>query len=223
METTPTAADPRARPALRDDDGRLVRGRKSRARIRAAARELFAERGFDKTTLRAIAARAGMGASSIYRHIQSKEELLVDELWELQGRAWTELRQADDGKGTTRERLQAFLDAEHALLAAEPDFTTIALRATTHPEARVARRVLKMQDRTIGYIAEILMQGRARKELRRDADLLAASSTITHTINGARIAWANGLLSAEACRKTIHGAVELLFAGIAAPAQGEAR
>ena len=60
------------RPRLRPDDGRLARGRRSRARIRAAARSLFEERGFDGATLRAIGERAGMGASSIYRHVQSK-------------------------------------------------------------------------------------------------------------------------------------------------------
>ena len=73
LMSTPTP--PAHRPDLRDDDGRLARGRRSRARIRAAARELFRERGFDGATLRAIAARAGMGASSIYRHVRSKEEL----------------------------------------------------------------------------------------------------------------------------------------------------
>jgi len=61
-------------------DGRRLRGARSRARIREAARALFQERGFDAATLRAIAARAGMGASSIYRHVQSKHELLVLDL-----------------------------------------------------------------------------------------------------------------------------------------------
>ncbi|MDH5308253.1 MAG: TetR/AcrR family transcriptional regulator, partial [Myxococcales bacterium] len=66
--STQTARRPRA---LRPDDGRLVRGQRSRSRIREAARALFRERGFDGTTLRAIAKRAGMGASSIYRHMRT--------------------------------------------------------------------------------------------------------------------------------------------------------
>jgi hypothetical protein len=52
--------------------------------------------------------------------------------------------------------------------------------------------------------------------LRRDADVLAASRTITHMTNGARVAWANGQLDAEECREAIAAAVELLFEGIAA-------
>src|SRR4030095_5464995 len=54
---TPSAPRP-----LRPDDGRLLRGRRSRAQIRAAARALFREKGFDGATLRAIAARGGVAA-----------------------------------------------------------------------------------------------------------------------------------------------------------------
>jgi len=204
-------------PRLRDDDGRLVRGRKSRAQIRRAARELFAERGFDKTTLRAIAERAGMGASSIYRHIRSKEELLVEELAELQDQAWTKLRTTERGTSTSIERIHRFLDVEHRLLAADPDLTIIALRATTHPEARVSRRVLALQDRTTGLVAEILQTGRLRGEVDRGADLLAAARAIVFITSGARLAWANGLLDAEACRAQIAAAIDVLFRGVSAP------
>ncbi len=205
-----------ARGKLRKDDGRLVRGRRSRARIRAAARELFAERGFDGATLRAIAERAGMGASSIYRHVRSKEELLVAELADLQEEAWLRFRQEDDRQAPTRGRLEKFLDMEHALLAATPDLTLIALRATTQSEARVARRALALQDRTIGLLAEILQRGRMSGELARDVDLLAAARTLLHLTQGSRIAWANGLQSADACRDAIRSGVAVLYQGLSA-------
>jgi AcrR family transcriptional regulator len=202
---------------LRPDDGRLVRGRRSRARIRTAARTLFRERGFDGATLRAIGAAAGMGASSIYRHFQSKEELLVEELAELQERAWARFREKERPQREVRERVKRFLDLHQDLLAEDPDFTKIALRATTHPEARVARRVLALHDRTVGLLAEILQAGRTRGELDRDADVLAAAQAIFHAATGARIAWLNGLVSAEGCRRSIDGAVELLFTGLRSP------
>jgi AcrR family transcriptional regulator len=212
---TPTRSS-RARPAVRPDDGRLVRGRASRKKIREAALSLFRERGFDAATLRAIGARAGMGASSIYRHIESKEELLVEDLAERQEEAWTRFRRVDDRHAPVRERLGRFLDAQHALLASEPDLTTIALRATTHPEARVAKRVLALQDRTIGLVAEVLQGGRMRGDLRRDLDVLAAARAIHHVTTAARIPWANGLVSADACQASILAAVELLFRGLEA-------
>ena len=205
----------------RSDDGRLARGRRSRARIREAARELFRERGFDGTTLRDIAARAGMGASSIYRHVETKEELLVQELADLQEEAWTRFRLADRRDASARERVRRFFEAQHDLLARDPDLTVVALRATTYPAARVARRVLALHDRTVGLLAEILQAGRVRGDLARDVDLLAAARTLFHVASGARLSWANGLLSEVGCRRAIEASIDLLFAGIGPrPARG---
>ena len=215
-----------SRSRLRPDDGRLVRGRRSRARIRAAARMLFRERGFDGATLRAIAERAGMGASSIYRHVQSKEELLIEELAEMQEEAWTRFRARDERSRPTAARLCDFFDAQHELLLADRDLTTIALRATTKTEARVARRVLQLHDRTIGLLMEILQHGRMKGHLARDVDVLETARVLFHVANGARIPWANGLVGDEALRASIVQAVTLLFRGVAAepaPAAAAAR
>jgi AcrR family transcriptional regulator len=192
-----------------------VRGRKSRARILAAARDLFSEHGFDGATLRAIAARAGMGASSIYRHIRSKEELLIEDLAARQEEAWRRFRQADDRRQPTRDRVLAFFTEQHGLLSEDADFTTIALRALTHPEARVARRVLALHDRTIGLLAEILLTGRMRGDLARDADVMIGARALFHAALGARISWANGLVTAEGCAASIASSVDLLFRGLA--------
>lgn len=205
--------------ARRADDGRLLRGRRSRARIREAARALFRERGFDGATLRDIAARAGMGASSIYRHVRSKEELLVQELADLQEEAWSRFRLADRRDAPARERVRRFLEAQHELLAVDPDLTVVALRATTYPAARVARRVLALHDRSVGLLAEILQAGRMRGDLDRAVDVLAAARTLFHVTTGARLSWANGLLSESGCRRSIEGAVDLLFAGIGTHAE----
>ena len=219
--TAPTSASSPRPSDLRPDDGRLVRGRRSRDRIRQAARELFRERGFDGATLRAIAARAGMGASSIYRHVRSKEELLIDELAELQEQAWQRFRSVERADETTRDRVMRFLSVQHALLAADRDLTMIALRATTRPEARVARRVLALHDRTIGLLVEILQTGRMRRDLARNLDVLEAARALFHITQGARIPWINGLVGTEECLRSIQTGVDLLFAGLAAPEEAK--
>lgn len=210
-----------AKGELRADDGRLARGRKSRARIRDSARALFAERGFDATTLRAIAERAGMGASSIYRHIRSKEELLVEQLADWQKQAWQAFRASEDRALPVQARLARFLEIEHELLARTPDLTTIALRATTHPGTRVARRMLALQEQTIGLLTGLLQSARVRGEVRADADLIAAARALAHAVSGARIAWANGLLDAESCSRQVASSTALLFRGIAADNRAE--
>ncbi len=213
----PARSTSQSRSKLRSDDGRLARGRKSRLLIQQAARELFREVGFDAATLRAIAARAGMGASSIYRHVQSKEELLIDELALLQQEAWRRFRENDQKSLPTRERVQRFLTLQHELFLADRDLTMIALRAATRPTEHVARRALALGDHTVGLIAEILQMGRRNRDLRKNLDVLGAARVIYDLTQGARIPWANGMLSADQCRRSIDSAVDLLFSGLDSP------
>lgn len=220
VNTAGASPPPKATQALRSDDGRLVRGRRSRLRLLEAARALFREHGFDRATLRAIAERAGMGTSSIYRHFRSKEELLIADLAERQEDAWHSFRTGEQAGADARTRLRHFFDHQHRLLAADRDFTTIALRALSQPEARVARRVLALQDRSIGLLAEILMQGRARGELAREVDVLEAARALFYSALGTRTAWANAMLTTDACRDAIETNVDLLFRGIGAVARG---
>ncbi|MER6468284.1 TetR/AcrR family transcriptional regulator [Streptomyces collinus] len=60
-----------------------------RSELLATAAEVFAEQGYNATTVRAIADHAGMLAGSLYYHFDSKESMLeeilrtfLDELWD---------------------------------------------------------------------------------------------------------------------------------------------
>lgn len=56
-----------------DTDGRRTN---TRQRIREVALELFAERGYDQTTLRGIADRLGVTQAAVYYHYRTKEDIL---------------------------------------------------------------------------------------------------------------------------------------------------
>lgn len=58
------------------------RSEKSRAAIFAATRKLALERGFDKLTIEAVAAKAGVGKQTIYRWWPSRAVLVADVLLE---------------------------------------------------------------------------------------------------------------------------------------------
>jgi AcrR family transcriptional regulator len=57
------------------DTGDLPRG-DTRERIRAIALELFAEQGYEKTSLREIAERLGVTKAALYYHFKSKEDIV---------------------------------------------------------------------------------------------------------------------------------------------------
>ena len=64
------------RPAL----SRQAQKAETRAAILAAARALFAERGFEATTLKAVASRAGVAVGTVFVHVPDKAALLTEAL-----------------------------------------------------------------------------------------------------------------------------------------------
>lgn len=65
------------------------RGSKTRQRIVDAALELFTERGYEQTTMRDIAAHAGVAVGNVYYYFDSKQHLVVA--------LYGEMQQAHDG------------------------------------------------------------------------------------------------------------------------------
>src|SRR4051812_13902809 len=56
-------------------DRRAERGRATREQLVAVATELFAQRGFDGTSIEAVLERAGVSRGSLYHHFENKEAL----------------------------------------------------------------------------------------------------------------------------------------------------
>ena len=86
------------------DDGD---GQDKAAHVRAVARAEFGRRGYEMTTIRDIAAAAGLGTGTVYRIIGSKDELLMSimlNFGQKVGGAWTDIMSSD---ATVIEKLDA--------------------------------------------------------------------------------------------------------------------
>src|SRR5205823_2509957 len=70
--SSPARGEARARHRVR---GEFPRG-DTRQRIQAIALELFAEQGYEKTSLREIAERLGVTKAALYYHFKSKEDIV---------------------------------------------------------------------------------------------------------------------------------------------------
>ena len=55
----------------------MAEGRQVRPDVVAAATAVFGEKGYERATVREIADRAGLGISTLYFHVKSKEELYL--------------------------------------------------------------------------------------------------------------------------------------------------
>ena len=82
---------------------------KAAARIRAAAIEAFAEKGYNGTTTRDIAARLGLSAAAMYPHYKSKEELLYAIAYEGHQKTVAWLEEADPVTESPADRLRAVI------------------------------------------------------------------------------------------------------------------
>jgi AcrR family transcriptional regulator len=165
------AAGPAAGPADRRATRRPGRPRSEHAdrAIIEAALELFAKSGVQGLCIEAVAARAGVGKSTIYRRWPGKEELLVDAVATLKSAL------PEPGGVSVRADLVAILQVMCDDLA-DPRLA----RATTLLLGEGARYP-RLMDRFTAAIAEprrevvrsVLRRGIAAGELRGDTDIEA--------------------------------------------------
>ena len=80
-------------------DKRVERGQATREQLLEVAIRLFAERGFEGTSIEAVLDAASVSRGSLYHHFPSKEALFEAAFIEMEARIGTEL--ANAGAGTT--------------------------------------------------------------------------------------------------------------------------
>ncbi len=157
-----------------------------------AARELFAAKGFEKTNVSDIAARAGVSQGTIYWYFKSKDELLmaVFEDW-LAGLA-QDYATIVSAPGTAQDHLARYAqaaarrmkEAEHLILVEAEFWALIFRREAIRQRFHDLFRLLRTN------IAALLREGIASGELRSDInpDHLAAISIAVY--DGLILQWA---------------------------------
>lgn len=123
------------------------KGQRTRQRILLAARKVFAEAGYEKATIRAIAELSGVDKASVIKHFGSKQELFHEAV------QWTipveEMTTADPAE-TAQNFLQGLLTA----WAADPDgpMAVLLRTAMTSPDALELLRA-KVTDQVVTSVA----------------------------------------------------------------------
>jgi AcrR family transcriptional regulator len=133
----------------------------TREAIAGAARRLFAERGYDRTTLRAIAAEAGVDPALVVHFFGSKQALFLSvvELPFEPAEALPEVLAGD--RGAVGARFARFVVRVLENPEARSRITAIVRAAASEPEAaRVMRELIS--GRVIGPLAEALGADDAR-------------------------------------------------------------
>jgi AcrR family transcriptional regulator len=164
----------------------------SRARILAAARSLFAERGFVACRVADVASRAGMSAGNVYWHFDSKEAILQAILAEGLARVEAMTAEVADSYGPARRKLDFLVERTLELYDGNAEFMVV-LGGLMGPGGQELVRSLGFDLREIGgrYHANLR---RVFAEARSEGAVAPADPDLLVTFY---VAFFNGLLVAN--------------------------
>jgi len=104
------------------------RAEDTRRRIYEAALDLFREKGFEQTTMRDIAAKAGVALGGAYYYFSSKEAIVLAFYHEMQESSHEAILEAMSGHKKLKERLRVVMEKRFELLAPNRKFCDALFR-----------------------------------------------------------------------------------------------
>lgn len=146
-----------------------------------AAKYIFAERGYDGLSMRALAAKVGISLSVIYHHYSDKDVLLKEVFDETNTRLGKERAKLKPGNNLDEDIMSRVkFQFDHIL------DVVFVLKYYLHFRESFPkqRRGGFVPDKASLHILEILQEARSRGELRPGLDIESEAKIITHAING---------------------------------------
>ena len=150
---------------------------------RIAAR-LFAERGYQGTSLADLAGELGLQKPSLYHHIASKEDLLWEVAWE-GAEAFHAALDAVPARAPAAERIRLALRAHLAVVAGQLDVATVFVREWRYLEGERRERFLAERRRYEERVRDLFREGVEGSELRTDLDVPTAALLFLSAANWA--------------------------------------
>jgi len=144
----------------------------TRARVLAAARDLFDEVGFEDTTIRMVAKRAGVSVGSVFTTFSGKAELLSQVMADRVEALQAELdRVIPHLHGPTVDRLRSIMAVHYGFETRRLRLFVAYVAASFSWPLGGAMTPIGVNRRFRGALADVLTGGIARGEVRGDLDL----------------------------------------------------
>lgn len=158
-----------------------ARGEETRAALLSAGREVFARRGFDGASVRAITREAGANLGAVTYHFGCKRGLYVAVLIDGLTPMVELVGQTAASCGTPLQRLENVVEVFFDYLAANPDLPRLMLQEVAAGQKPPAELVALLQ-RNAGYVAGILEEGAKDGSIRPGHPILSAISVVSQPI-----------------------------------------
>lgn len=144
---------------------------RTRQKVLDAARQLFAERGYEPATIRDIAKGAGMSTGAVFANFQDKAELFEAVLTGDLVKLAETMKAAAAAEGSVRTRLLSALGAGyHGSLEQLPLVQAVMARSWFQPVAAEMRTRAAIKP-LLSIVTDALQTGVREGELRQDADV----------------------------------------------------
>lgn len=155
-----------------------------------AARELIASGGVDALTIRGIASKVGVTEAAIYRHVASKEEVLLLLIQEVEESLFQAISRATRSDRHALDRLEHMLQlhVSYVELRQGISFVVIA-QAAQFEEPRVRSAGKRLVEKYLSLVSETISQGIERDEIDRTVSPSAAAMIFFGMIQSAVTRW----------------------------------
>lgn len=179
----------------------------TRARLFDVALSLFAERGYEATTIDQVAEGAEVSRATAFNYFPRKEDFLLE---------WGARRRQE-----TRARLAA-LDEDSAVAAIETALSGLAASYAKDPHAKALVRcwlqaggpLLVESSASAELFSQLVRRGQSTGELAHEADAGQVGRAIFNIYLGALYDWAAADRSGAWLRRELPGAVRHLLRGL---------
>ncbi|MBS7670069.1 TetR/AcrR family transcriptional regulator [Croceicoccus gelatinilyticus] len=171
------------------------------AQVVAVSAALFAQKGYEATSLREIAERVGMLKGSLYHYINGKSDLLVHVLREAHSRGVLVLTKIAEREGQALERLEEVITAHAKYICTERVFTAGFIEAHRHLTPDRAREFDVAERNYRKAVERLIARGQVEGDLRDDLDPKVSALCLLGFLNSLH-GWvkpASGLTTRRLC------------------------
>jgi AcrR family transcriptional regulator len=147
----------------------------------AVAVRVFTERGYDGTSMGELAAASWLSKSSIYHHVESKEQLLRLALERAVEPLFAVTRELGATQGRAIDRLEHVVRREVQVLAEQLPYVTLLLRV--HGNTETERWALDRRRQFDRFVTGLVRKAAAEGDVRTDVDAAVVTRLLFGMIN----------------------------------------
>ena len=189
--------------------------KKTKQAILKAAVKLFGKKGFDKTSISALAKEAGIGKGTIYTYFQTKSDILYAFCEEQLEFIHQELAKKANGNDPLIDQLMTVFMGEFLQVTSNRDFGRFFMQQTLFPNDTDKDRYEHVDNKWLELLYSIFRHAQRRGELREDIDILYIAGHFYALYVLAISSWYSGRIELERIEPGMRILFEQVLDGLA--------